>query len=508
MTQVTQQLGQRTATGMLWIAGQTIISRFTSFVTQLLLAWLLAREDFGLIALVNTIYALIRELTQPGVDDVLLQKHKRIRAWASPAFWLSLSCAVGGAVLAVLLAALVAQAARTWGNEAYANPKIFWMVVILALGGPLNAVGLVPMVMLRAQLRFARVAMVNLGEVVTQQALLILFAVLGFGAYSFVLPMPIVAAVRSAVLWWIVRPKVPRRLGLPRWPALIGSTGYVLGHRLLITATGQGQFMILGAIVASEDIVGQLFFAYMLATQVLRMLWENVGGVLLPAMNTIQDDAHRLGKAVERAGRLLSALVIPVVALQVLLAGPAVRVLFGEKWEPAVPLVQGLSLGALLLPASWPTGSMMMAQGRFRGLFWCWVFNAASFFAMVTPATWLWQARGTAVAVGFWQSWIAFWCAVVAYRSFWGGAGMVLGATKWPIVAALASAVAGMVVRQAVPETTGGDILSLAVASPVMVVIYLGVLRLLDRQTFQNVVDQLDMAVRPLLRKLRGSTGG
>lgn len=500
MTQTIENLGQRTATGMLWIAGQTVVSRATSFITQLLLAWLLAREDFGSIALVTTITGFARQISTPGVDDVLLQKQKRLPRWVNAAFWLALACSLGGALLMVLLGAVTGMVARQYGNAAYGDPKLLRMILIVALGVPLQPLGLIPMVILRAELRFARVAAVNLGELLALQTLTVLFAALGFGAYSFVLPLPLVDAARGLTLFLMVRPAVRARLAIHRWPSLLGSTGWVFGSRILILLTGSGGYILLGAIVADETVVGQYFFAFMLATQVLRMLADNAGAVLMPALNTLQDGLPRMRRAVELAGRSLAALVIPVACLQIILAPALMRLLFASKWEPSIPLVQWLSVGPLLLAASWPMGSMIFAQGRFQAQFWLWVVGAVSFFALVTPATWLWQAEGASVAVSLWQWFSAAVAALFAYQSLSGLVVLFRSVARPLLVAATATAVAALAIWP-LPHTIAGDLASTALGGCVFTPLYALGIWLLDAPTFQSLSKYFRAAVWPLVRR-------
>src|SRR5436190_2090860 len=116
---VPENLGSRAATGMVFMAGTTVFSRVTSFLTQLVLAWLLAPEHFGQIGLVYTITSFASQLTNPGIDDVLLQKQRRIRRWITPAFWMSLTCGFAGAAVMMLAGVVVVTLARRPGNVAY-----------------------------------------------------------------------------------------------------------------------------------------------------------------------------------------------------------------------------------------------------------------------------------------------------------------------------------------------------------------------------------------------------
>ena len=66
---------------------QSAVSRVFVIGTQFLLMWLLLPEHFGAFALVQSVTMFANHLTNPGIDDVLLQKDKHIHRWTSAAFW-------------------------------------------------------------------------------------------------------------------------------------------------------------------------------------------------------------------------------------------------------------------------------------------------------------------------------------------------------------------------------------------------------------------------------------
>lgn len=497
-------LSARAASGMVWLAGQTVFSRIISFATNMVLAWILAPEHFGQIGLVYTITSFATQLINPGIDDVLLQKQRHLRRWVTPAFWMSVSFGLIGAVVMVLAGVVVVAIARAFGNAAYGNSHLVWMIVILAAGAPLNAAALVPSVILRSQMRFARLAGINLGEVVGQQLLTVVLALLGCGAYSFVIPMPIIAAIRGLVLWYTARPPVHARLGMHRWPSLTSATGWVFGQRLLATASMHGDRMVLGVLFADDGMVGVYYFAFILCTQVMRVLCDNIAAVLMPALNAIHDDVLRTQQAAERASRALAAVIIPVLAAQILLAGPGIRLLFEPKWEPSIPLVQWLSLGPLLYSASWPMGAMISASGRFRAGFFLWVFNVLSFFALVIPGAWIGRDVGAAIGVSVW-SWVTGLAyGVCAYRSL-RGAWIMLEVVARPIAAAGVGAACCWPILWNMPSETAGDLLSFVVVGAILPTVYYLLLRLLDAQAIQLLSDYMLLAFRPLARLLRRS---
>lgn len=494
-------LGARTASGTMWMASQTIVTRFTSLASQVLLAKLLLNEDFGRIGLVYTITALATQVTNLGIDDVLLQKQRHLLRWTTAAFWFGLVTSIGGGIVMVVAAMIVVVIAKAHGNAAYGDSSLIWLTAILAMSAPLANATLVPTVILRSEMRFVRLASVGFGDVVLQQLLMVLFAAMGMGAYSFVLPVPIAAVARLAVLWSVVHPKIRPQLSLHRWPSLISSGGWIFGQRLLFTATSQGDYLILAALYADTALVGTYFFAFMLSTQVIRLICDNAGATLTPALSAIRDNRSRMWQAARRANRALAALVVPAVTLQILLAGPIVRVLFASKWESSIVLIRWLSAGPLLYYSIWPMAAIITATGRFSVSFLVWLVGAITFAAMVYPATRAWGVNGTAASVAAWCWIMSAYYAFFTYRSLSGIGAMLSDAYPTLASAAVGALPCGFLVWS-LPTSMFFSSMTIALTTLIFSVTYLACMGRLDAPSIATCVRFTPAFAKPWLRKI------
>jgi O-antigen/teichoic acid export membrane protein len=183
-------------------------------------------------------------------------------------------------------------------------------------------------------------------------------------------------------------------------------------------------------------------------------------------------------------------MVVPLVTLQILLAGPAVRLLFAAKWEPSIPLIRLLSAAPLLYATIWPMAGIFGATGRFRASFFVWLFGAISFFAMVAPATRLYGAMGTAGAVACWGWLMATAYALTTYRSI-SGLKAVADAVRGPWISAAAGAVPCAFIVSLLPHRTAYDVLAIALVVPTVLGIYFTILRRLDRPSVDAIVSRL-----------------
>jgi O-antigen/teichoic acid export membrane protein len=382
-------LGQTAASGFLWLFMQSVGARVGGLVSQLILASLLPPAAFGLFGLANTVGALAAASTSLGIEDILLQRSRTIPLWVSSAFWTSLACGVVGMIFMLIAAPVAAMA--------YGEAALIGLIAIMATTLPLGALVCVPAVRLRNALNFRFLGMYALAETLAVQFMIIGLAVLSFGAYSFVVPLPIAALLRLLVFWR--KAPTPIRWRIRRSPVLyIASKGVLIqAKRLVFEATNQGDYIILG-LLTNSTVVGAYFFAFRLAAQPLQMLAGNFAAVLLPALTQLRSQPHRQAQVALQAARVLAYIITPICFLQAALAAPLLHLLFGAKWNDAIPLMQIISIGMAGDATAPISAVILVARGEFKRDFILFLYIAVPFFFLVGAGAWLGAAIGAAIA--------------------------------------------------------------------------------------------------------------
>lgn len=388
-----RSLSGRAASGFLWMLGQTFGSKIFGFATQIALARLLARSDFGLVALAYTAVAFAGVIRQTGIQQILVQRHAHFRRWVTPAFWFELTV---GIATAVLLAATSPIAAQIFHSR-----TLIGLILVIALAAPLSPWFVIPTARLTIDLRFKAIAAANISYNFIAMAMSVLLAWRGFGAYSFVIPLPVAGAIRAFWLWRMAKPRVRKNPQLRRWKFLVGDSGYMLATGFITSAMLQAGSLALG-LMYSKAVVGQFFFAFNISAQVAQLLSQNVGSVLMPAFAKLQENRGRQTAAIVKSSRLLAFISIPLCLLLASIASPLVLLVYGGKWLPAAPVLQLLAVAAALNIPNTPAVTAMQSQGRFSMLFWWTLAQAPALFAAVFIGAWF----GGATGVGL--GWVVF----------------------------------------------------------------------------------------------------
>ena len=350
-------LGQTAARGFSWLLGQTVGTKIINLGVQVLLAWLLVPQDFGLIGLAYTVVSFISTLQQAGLSQILIHRQKHFHRWANPVFWLSVC--LGIAAMALILAAI------PLATRLYEEPKLAGLLMIMSLNAPLGSLAIVPQAKLANALRFKASASVSFAAAVGNAATACLLAWWGWGAYAIAVGLVAGMATRVALLWTLAPHRPRLHIQVRRWRFMVGDSTAILMTGILQTVVMQGDYIALG-VCTTAAVTGVYYFAYNLSTQTFTLFLSNLMGVLFPTLAKLQHEPQRQMEAFIRVSRLLAVMAIPLCLLQAALAGPVIRLVFDPRWEPAIPVLQILSVGMAIRLVAGPATSMIQSQGRFR----------------------------------------------------------------------------------------------------------------------------------------------
>jgi PST family polysaccharide transporter len=324
-------------------------------------------------------------------------------------------------------------------------------------------------------------------------------AALGFGPYAVIAPLILSIMVVTFGCEWLA-PTRPFRS-----PTLVGSrpllrdwTVLCLGqyaHTICLFA----DYIVL-AFFASDTELGFYYFAFTLSAQLNGIIIYNLSFVLQPIFAKIRDDPARQVAAFLRVCRVLGAVAVPLCIMQGALAEPALRLVFGERWIPAAPMVMVLSLAQALAFTVGPTAALLKGQDRF-GTYLRWqAWQAVFIVPTLVVAAWLgsrWAGLENGAAL------LVATATLLTYGLFspagvWLGI-RVGGGRLRDAVAAFAPSLASslavgipawLLVRGVDPASLGG-ITRVAIAAVASVPTYALLLRISDRETFNELAGYL-----------------
>lgn len=490
-------LRKKTTAGLLYMLSQTVLMRFVSLGAQILLAWILIPDDFALYGIAMTIGQIVGIVRQAGVRDILIHRQHRAKKWTNAAFWMTLTT---GLVLGAMLAAATPALAGF-----FKRPELIPLILVLAVASPFQCIAQIGLALIQAKMRFKLLATVELGNNLVLTALKIVFALMGMGAMSFILPLLIVAILKVLVLYPIAKPKVRWNPQFRRWKYLIGDSLRLIGGGLGWALVIQGDYLVLGRLFPGAAAIGHYFFAYQLSSQTVTLFGRSLDMVLFPVLSTIQTDKDRQRRGFLRALRAMAVGGIPACMLQAAAAEPLFLAVMPEKFHASIPYVMLLSLamaGRLMAP---PSRAMMRAQGRFSVYWWMTWMYAASLIITATLEGMVGTPLTVAIVVA---ANLLVWGVAFIYATLRTAPGALKGTLSVITAPTLLGGIAcsaGYGVSLLIGDATVWHSLArVAVILAVSGAIYAPAIWMIDREACRDLIDPI---IGKLLRKGRKRAG-
>jgi O-antigen/teichoic acid export membrane protein len=376
----------------MWMLMASAVAKSLGLASQLALAWLLTRKEFGIYAIAVSLAVLLSVIRDGGLPMVLVHKSRRFDVFAGPVFWMMLAI---NTATGVAIAAIATPAARF-----YHEPELAAVISLFALTVSLCVPASILSLRLTTQLRFRELGVIQFISAIVRNVLLLFFAWSGFGARSFILPLLVTNLTDAAMLWHVTRYSPWRRPArFKLWPRLLRSGRWVLLGTFAIAFGNNGAYFLLGKALPSE-LVGTYFFAYQIVVQLDTLLSDNVFQILFPVFVRMGREVSRIRATLLRSLKVVMLMGATVSLFVAVIFQPLEQILWRGKWAAANGAV-------FVFAVTWPAvagASVLRALQSATGQFREWGIVAlitamASILGTVSGA--LLGGTATSAAVGF-----------------------------------------------------------------------------------------------------------
>lgn len=243
------------------------------------------------------------------------------------------------------------------------NSTVEPVIRIMALTLVIQSLGTVPTMLLEKELEFKKKVLPETLPKLGYAFVSISLALLGYGVWSIVYGQ-ITSALMMLFLIWMVsdwRPTFKFDRGVAR--ELFGYGKHILGASVVIFLITNIDDAIVGRMLGMEAL-GFYTIAYTISNLPATQITHLVGRVMFPAYSKLQDDQDALRHAYLKTLKYVSMLSVPAAFGIFVIAPDFVSVVLGEKWMPAVPVLQVLCFFGLSRSIAATTGSIFQATGR------------------------------------------------------------------------------------------------------------------------------------------------
>lgn len=485
-------LSGRIAAGAFWSVAQKLATRITGFVTLLILARLLSPADFGVVTVASTLIPFLQLLADIGITVYMLQHANPTKLLYDTYFWASSTIAAVGCVALVLAAPLIVQA--------FGEPEAAPVLQGLAPMALFVTLGAVPQTMLRREMRYRAIAVQAAIAGLASQAVAIAAAFAGWGAWALVLQNDVVNLIATILAWVAAgyRPSFEFSWSELRLMVRFGSN--LVASGLISTAA---QWLVNLIIVSTLGVtaLGYLNIMQRLLSVILDVTLSAVIQVSTVAFAMIRDSIERLRAGYLRSLSMMYALFIPAMVFVAASAGQLVPLMYGDQWTAAI--IPGAILAAAkIFGEDVLDNTLYMGIGRPS----LWLVYTIVSNALIAAVTWLaaplgldWMVVLSALATGVVLTFARWVVSARQIEARWWQLGLRLVRVGVPALIAGAAGYGVSLLIASLPPIVGVICVGLAI-----VVVYLPLLRFMERPTWDEVVRLATPFIRRFTRRSAG----
>lgn len=470
-------LGERAVRGVVALGVREGGMKLVSFTGDIALYRLLTTADFGVVVPIAFLAGIIKQFTDVGLHPSVIQRRDDPgRSDLRAVFTLHL----GLVTLAAAIVVFAGPPMLTGWIGVDADP---WMIRIFGISIWLSAFRMVPAALLERHLRFGRLAAADIAGTVWYFGAGIGFAIGAFEAWSLIIAH-VGASIVSTLAVVVAQPWAP----IPTWRTA-GLRHYLRfgaqfqGARLALMAK-DSLIPLLSPRTVGVDGTGLLSWADKIASQPLT-LTQLVSRVTLPTFARMQDDIERVRRGAELTLKWNAIVTLPAFAAVIAFAPEIAIYIYSEQWLPAIPALYALAASAVLVPINGLLTPILAALGRTRVI-------------LVIAIVWAVAAWG--LAIGLSSAGLELLAIPIALAATQFAAALVLLPLARdvfdfrllrhlvrPLAAAVLAGAFGRLVM--LPLLT--DWVLLIQGGIVVVLLYAGLIYLMDRETIRHEVGLL-----------------
>jgi O-antigen/teichoic acid export membrane protein len=381
-------LEQKTIIGVKWSGISQIFRQGSQIITSIILARLLAPEDFGLLGMALVFTGLVAIFNDFGIGSAIVQKQNLDDKNISSIFWFSLL--IGFFVLLIIIAA--APFIAIFFNQSALTP----IISVMSLSFIFISLSTVQNSLLLKNLKFKKLTFLEVFSTIFSGVLGISLAFLGYGVWSLVW-QSVTATIVYTLLVWITNDWKPKLyFDWKDIKSIIGFTGNLSGFNLLNYFSRNADKLLIGKFLGAIDL-GYYILAYTIMLYPLSNISSVLSKVMFPTFSQIQHDNFKFRLFYLKLTKYIAFITFPLMLGLFAVANEFISTIYSEKWAPVIFLIKVLSIIGLGQSIGTTVGSIYLSKGKTD-----WMFRWGIFSSIIVVGAILigmrWGINGVAIS--------------------------------------------------------------------------------------------------------------
>ena len=383
-------LSKLVKTGGFWNLTEVVGLISVQFIYIAVMARVLDKADFGILALVNSIIALGTIFSEGGMGAALIQKKTITMSHVTSAI-------LGNMVISVLLISLSIVFAPTISNL-YKAYELTMLIQVASVQLLLIGVSGVSLSLLYRSFNFKVVSLIKLFAASAGYISGIILAFNSYGVWSLVYATLISELLKTILFFYFSPFKFTSNISFVEWKELMSFGSGMILLRVTNYLSNSGMFLVVGKLLPFE-----LLGIFERSSRLRSLPSSYLGGILdkvmFPVLSKIQNETERSMSIFKFGLGFSNSLLIPLTLLLIYFSDVIVLVLLGGNWTEAITPLRIMFMIVPLHISSRMADSLIRANGYVYKNFYRKLTFVFVLFFLLSVLSYYYGINGAALAV-------------------------------------------------------------------------------------------------------------
>jgi len=338
----------------IWQTIEVIVVVIAQFLYMAIMARLLTKPDFGLMAIANGLLGFGNIFAEAGMGAALIQRKNLTNKHINAAFH-------SGIILGLLLFAIFFLNAPLI-SKFYENPKLADLIRVIAVNFLIFSVSAVSLGILQKEFKFKEKSFVTILAIVISYSIGIICGIKGYGVWSLVIASLTLSILQTIGYFYFTGIKLIKGIFITEWKELFYFSFGVILSKICNYLGLNGINLAIGKIF-SPGLVGVFERTFRIKTLPSQYIGDILDKIMFPAMSEIQDEKEKLFQIYQVSLGIVNTILMPLSLYLIFFSKEIVLILLGKDWSEAVIPLQIMFVVLAISSSSRMADTVIRAKG-------------------------------------------------------------------------------------------------------------------------------------------------
>ncbi len=346
----------RFAKNLGWLGIAELVGRIFRLAVTVTMARVFIPTDYAMVSAIYTVFAFGNSfsLNNAMISKIVQVDEEHLEETCNTAYWMSWVITIALTLLQIGLAPAIAAF--------YKEPTLLWPLIVLSLIYWAMPFSIVEEGLIQRQNRLDFQSKQFLIQAILGNLTILLTLPFGFGVWgvvaSMIVPSPLWCwAYAREVRWKPSRPSFSQFKPLFNFATQASGIEWLNQFKLNIDYLIVVQFL-------GPAALGQYFFAFNAGLGISQSVLYSLSSAFYPNFCEARSDRDLLKSRFLKSVKTIGIVVIPLVIVQTSLASVYVPLIFGQKWNDAIPVLRIICCSAIPIAFGYLASDFLKALDR------------------------------------------------------------------------------------------------------------------------------------------------